>query len=124
MISINSLNSLVSDWRAGVRMEAFCNVGRIMAPPSKGGGTGWGGKKMVSDPCSEWTTSRRPMSNLWSWLCGLAQAREFWGWGITRQPNSQGSTAEETPTPQHSPNPHPLGQRLGRELQPLGPGRP
>lgn len=81
MISINSLNSLVSDWRAGVRMEAFCNVG-IMAPPSKGGGTGWGGKKMVSDPCSEWTTSRRPMSNLWSWLCGLAQAREFWGWGI------------------------------------------
>lgn len=43
------------------------------------------------------------------------------GLGDTRQPNLQGSTAEETPTLPKLP---PLGQRSGRELQPLGPGRP
>lgn len=96
--------------------------GRMMVPPSEGGGrTGLGEKRMVLDPCSGQRISQRPMSNLRAWLCHLeGPRRRGLELGDTGQQKSQAGTMREPSSHQHSPYPCPLGLEPGRELQSLG----
>lgn len=73
----------------------------IVVPPSEGGGTGLGEKKMVSDPRSERMTSQRPTSDLQAWLCGLqgpGTGEGVWSWGILGSQIPKG-----TPQRSHQP---------------------